>query len=582
MYEGITLQQGTVTLTKATPSLVLSGEVINNANATNDLKVYATMRFPESGRTPVGKIEFICTNGQNKQVATANLTHGASHYTFKGLSEGKYTITANYIPEIEKIVDENYNEVKGIQETFEVLNDFVSVQDVDLEASELELSQNDTGKTLNYKIKPDNATNRDVVWESSNPNIVSIDPRTGKIQVKGEGSVFITIRTKNGNYSDSLQLKVLGNTSNRVPVQSITFNQSNLKLDLNGANTQALNFSIAPSNATNQNISWKSQDDDIATVDDNGRVIAKSVGRTKIIAITQDGGKTAICEVQVIDSHQPDIKVTDITIQANNLTLEQGQRKMIVPTIAPVNASDKSILWTSSNPDVAEVTETGTIIAKSAGTSTITATARDGSGVTTNMTVTVTKGSNPPTEIEVTSVTLDKNKLSLTKGEAYTLKATLAPTNATNKNVEWKSENEAIATVTADGTVTAKSAGTVNIKVIALGNKNITATCTVIVTDELSPEVVPVTGVKLDREKVRLRQGRKDTLTAIVEPHNATHQDVTWKSANPSIVSVDKHGNITAHSKGETIITVKTKEGGFTATAKITVISSSESNNNNN
>ncbi len=101
MYEGITLQQGTVTLTKATPSLVLSGEVINNADATNDLKVYATMRFPESGRTPVGKIEFTCTNGQNKQVATANLTHGASHYTFKGLSEGKYTITANYIPEIE-------------------------------------------------------------------------------------------------------------------------------------------------------------------------------------------------------------------------------------------------------------------------------------------------------------------------------------------------------------------------------------------------------------------------------------------------------------------------------------------------
>ena len=582
MYEGITLQQGTITITKATPSLVLSGEVINNTNATNDLKVYATMRFPESGRIPAGQIEFTCTNGQYKKVATANLIHGASNYTFKGLPEGKYTITANYIPKIEGIIDENYNEVKGIQETFEVLNDFVSIQNVDLESSELELSLNDTGKTLNYQIKPDNATNQDVVWESSNPNIISIDPKTGKIEVKGEGSVFITIRTKGGNYSDSLQLKVVGNASNREPVQSITFDQNNLKLDLNGTKTQKLKASIAPHNATNQNISWKSQDDTIATVDDDGNVIAKSVGRTKIMAITQDGGKTAVCEVQVIDSHQPNILVTDIIIQEGNLTLEQGQRKMIIPTIAPVTASDKGIEWESSNLDVAEVTETGTIIAKSAGTATITATAKDGSDVTTSMTVTVTKGGNPPTEIEVTGVTLDKNELSLTKGESHTLKATLTPTDASNKNVEWKSDNEAIATVTADGKVIAKSAGTVTITVTALGNKNITATCTVIVTDDLSPEVVPVTGVKLDREKVRLSKGGKDTLTAIIEPQNATHKDVTWKSANPSIVSVDEYGNITAHSKGETKITVTTKEGGFTATAKITVDSSGGSNTNNN
>lgn len=495
MYEAITLQQGMVTLTKATPSIVLSGSVMNNDDATNDLKVYATMGFPEHGRTPVGKIEFICTDGQNKQVATANLEYGASNYTFKGLSEGNYTITANYIPKIEGIVDENYNEAKGIQETFEVVSNFVPVESVSLEVSELELTQNDTGKTIDYKIKPDNATNQVVVWESSNPNIVSINPTTGKMEVNGEGIVFITIRTKDGNYSDSAQLKVARNTSDRVPVESISLNQNNLKLDLSGESTQMLKPSITPYNATNQNIIWKSEDDSIATVDDQGKVIAKSVGRTMIMATTQDGGKTAVCEIQVIDSQQEEVKITDITIKENNLILKKGQRKILTTMIAPLNATDKGLLWTSSKPDVAEVTEVGTIIAKSAGTAIITATARDGSGVTASMTVTVT--------------------------------------------------------------------------------------------DELTPEVVPVTGVKLDREKVTLKKGREDTLIATVEPHHATNKEVTWESANPSIVSVDENGNITAHLKGETTITVTTKDGGFTASAKITVTSSSggssnSGNNNNN
>ena len=181
-------------------------------------------------------------------------------------------------------------------------------------------------------------------------------------------------------------------------------------------------------------------------------------------------------------------------------------------------------------------------------------------------------GEKIPTEgvvYKVTEVTLDKDSLSLEVGGEETLTATAAPDNATNKNVTWSSDNEGVATVDATGKVTAIGAGTATITVTtADGGK--TATCVVTVT----AATVPVTGVTLSQNQASLYYNRTPntlTLTATVAPANATNQNVTWASSDPSVATVDAAGKVTAVAPGTATITATTVDGGFTAICTVTV-----------
>ncbi len=171
-----------------------------------------------------------------------------------------------------------------------------------------------------------------------------------------------------------------------------------------------------------------------------------------------------------------------------------------------------------------------------------------------------------PSTVAVTGVTLSKTSLSLTEGGSETLTATVVPDNATNKNVSWSSSNTATATVDNTGKVTAVKAGSATITVTtADGGK--TAICSVTVTSK----VVTVTGVALDKETLEIAIGKTAQLKAMVAPDDATNKEVEWSTSDDKIVTVDAEGKITAIALGEATITVKTKDGGMTATCKVTV-----------
>ena len=168
--------------------------------------------------------------------------------------------------------------------------------------------------------------------------------------------------------------------------------------------------------------------------------------------------------------------------------------------------------------------------------------------------------------IHVTSVSLDKASLELTEGETAQLTATVLPDNATNKNVTWSTSNASIATVDANGLVTAVSAGTATITVTTEDGTK-TASCTVTVT-------VPVTGVTLSQTQASLYYNRTPntlTLTATVAPDNATNKDVTWTSSDSTVATVDQNGLVTALARGTAVITATTVDGGKTATCTVTV-----------
>ena len=171
-----------------------------------------------------------------------------------------------------------------------------------------------------------------------------------------------------------------------------------------------------------------------------------------------------------------------------------------------------------------------------------------------------------PATIKVTGVTLDRQTLEITEGETFALTATVAPSNATDKGLTWSSNTTAVATVDGNGKVIAVKAGEATVTVTTKdGGK--TATCKVTV----KAATVAVTEVELDKATLSLVEGDSETLTATVKPDNATNKEVTWKSNDEKIAAVDETGKVTAVKAGDATVTVTTKDGGKTATSKVTV-----------
>ena len=263
-------------------------------------------------------------------------------------------------------------------------------------------------------------------------------------------------------------------------------------------------------------------------------------------------------------------KVTEVKLDKDSLSLEVGGTATLTATITPSNATDQNVTWSSDPSGIVTITpdtsdsKKATITATGTGTTTIKATV-DGKSAECSVTV------NAAATVPVESVSLDKTELSLEVGGEETLTATVAPTNATNKNVTWESSNTSVATVDATGKVTAIGAGTATITVTTV-NQSKTATCEVTVT----AATVPVTGVTLSQTQASLYYNRTPntlTLTATVAPDNATNKAVTWTSSNPSVATVE-NGVVTALARGTAVITATAADGsGASASCTVTVSS---------
>ena len=241
-------------------------------------------------------------------------------------------------------------------------------------------------------------------------------------------------------------------------------------------------------------------------------------------------------------------KVDRVTLEPNTLTLEKGEKETLTATVAPTNATNKGVTWSSSNPEVATV-DNGVVTAGIGGGTTITVTTEDGSKTATcTMNVRVHIG------VPVQSVELNKTELALEVNGTEKLKATVEPQNATNNTVTWSSSNPEVATV-ANGTVTAVSAGTATITVTT-ADGNHKATCAVTV----NPNTVPVSGIQV-QGTASLYVGDTAKLTAKVEPTNATNPAVTWSSNNESVATVGTDGTVTAVSAGTATIRATAQDG---------------------
>ena len=259
---------------------------------------------------------------------------------------------------------------------------------------------------------------------------------------------------------------IIGCTEEPAPIAVASVTLDSTSMTLEEGESQKLTATVSPSNAENKTVLWTSSNSSVASVKD-GLVSAIKSGKATITAKSDDGGKTATCEVTVKAKVYP---VESVSLDKTSYEMTEGDEFTLTATVKPDNATNKNVIWSSSNNSVASVSS-GKVTALKAGAATITVKTEDGSKTAT-CEVNVKAKVYP-----VESVSLDKTSYEMTEGDEFTLTATVKPDNATNKNITWSSSNTSVASVS-NGKVTALKAGTTTITVKTEDGSK-TATCEV-------------------------------------------------------------------------------------------------------
>lgn len=255
------------------------------------------------------------------------------------------------------------------------------------------------------------------------------------------------------------------------------------------------------------------------------------------------------------------VPVTGVTLNKTETALVAGGSEQLIATIAPSNATNKDMTWTSEDATIATVSGNGTVTALAVGKTTITVTTSDG-GKTATCEVTVA-----PSPVPVTGIMLNKDETTIFEDATEQLTATVVPPEATNQNVEWTSDDDDIASVSPEGLVTAHGAG-FTVITATTDDGGYTATCEV----TISPFMVPVTGVSLNVTETSIEAGESEQLVATISPPDASNQNVAWYSSDEDVAAVSSGGMVLAIAEGEALITVTTDDGGFTDECLVTVL----------
>lgn len=404
------------------------------------------------------------------------------------------------------------------------------------------------------------SANIPVKYKSSNTKIATVDDN-GNITAKKAGKAIITVSA--GSKKSTCQV-VVYSTSNKtqenktkenktketkpkvIAVESIELSDTNIILT-EGEN-KSLTATVNPSNATNKNVSYTSENASVASVDSNGKITAVSAGQTKIV-VTSESNKNVKFETLVTVKAR-EIEVSSISLNTSNKTLLIGDSLSLNVNFVPQDATNKKITWTSSNTSVATVDANGKVVAKKEGSAKITATSNNNKTATVQIKVEKKK-------VEVKQVEINSNVTSMYVGDTITLSAVVTPNDADNKKVVWTSSNTSVATVDSYGKVVAKKSGSVKITATSSSNSSISDSKTIAVNNKH----IAVTKLNTSTTTYTLKYGKSLQWNVSVEPSDATNKQIVYTSSNESIAKVSSTGKITAqNTKGTATITAKSKE----------------------
>lgn len=288
----------------------------------------------------------------------------------------------------------------------------VKADKITLDKGELVLWATNQTESIKATVTPENAEDKDVVWESLDTSIVTVDQK-GNVTAVTDGTTFVKCSLKsNPKVFASCEVTVQVPEPSKpatIKATSITVEPKVLNLNTNDYFVDYLEYKILPENSDETDVVWESDNPKVAMVSEDGQVTANGVGTTTVRCyIEANPSLSATCTVNVKGSTEPEVvKVSGISLNPDiDLKIEEGSSYTIKATVAPSNATNSSVKWVSSSPDVATVDDNGNVTAIKAGSTTITCTAVDGSGVSASCPVTVkAKSTTNPSETEKTKYT---------------------------------------------------------------------------------------------------------------------------------------------------------------------------------
>ena len=357
-----------------------------------------------------------------------------------------------------------------------VLDYYIPVNNIILSKDSETLAINTTSK-INVSVDPVNASNKKAYFISSNPQIVSVDSE-GNIKANAIGTAYISITIE--NKTKTYKVNVVNSLN--ISLKSISIPKS---LTIKEGETNKLNVTYSPSDATNKKITWKSSNTRVVTVDSSGNVKGVSTGSATITATSNDGNYIATCKITVT---AVDKSLKSISLNKTELKLEMGKEETLIVNYNPTNAENKKVTWSSSNDEIVKV-ENGKIKALKPGNAEIKVVTEEGKK---EAVCKVTVVSAP-----IESISFSDESISVYLGSITTLVTNSVPNNTTIENPIWTSSDEAIATVE-DGKVTANKIGTTTITV-SDESKKITASIEVNVIEKPEEQLlITIDGYDID------------------------------------------------------------------------------------
>lgn len=313
--------------------------------------------------------------------------------------------------------------------------------------------------SLQVSMIPENAFYSELGWDTSDATVASVS-ESGEVTAINPGTANITVfSVRNPEIYTVCNVNVFEH--------AIGVSMSSTETTINVGETRTLSANTLPLGTSDNEISWSSSDPATASVDDLGNVTALRTGTCIIKATSVDGNYTAECTVTVV---QP---ATNVTLNKHETTIIVNNNEALTAAIIPDNTTNKEIIWTSNNTEVADVNNNGIVMAKKAGSAKIYATALSNPEAKDSCNVTVMQ---PATGITLEETSWTIGELGVTKQ----LVARVLPEDASNKSVLWTSSNNSVCTVSSSGVVTSSGYGNA-IVIATTTDGGYVATCTVTV-----------------------------------------------------------------------------------------------------
>ncbi|MFR3962550.1 Ig-like domain-containing protein [Eubacterium ventriosum] len=433
----------------------------------------------------------------------------------------------------------------------------VPVESINLNytSKKLNLDKEEDNKVkLEYNLAPSNTSQTDVVWSSSNEAVAEV--KNGVVEGKSVGRADITIASKdNPNAKKTCVVYV----SKELDKSKVTAVRNDKIINVNWKKVaHASSYVLSRYNKSTGIVNDIYEGTDTA-FEDKDLTSGKYVYTVKAI-VDENAADASLYSNSVSEESEAVIipeSVTGIEVANDyqHMGLFVGGSGKIRYSVLPSNATNTNVTFKSLNEKVAIVDANGVVTGVSEGNADIVITTEEG-GFEAKCTVRVDGIDARGIErVGDKTVTMGLN-------QTRQLQVKITPSDTTNKNVQWTSSNNSVATVDSNGVVTSKNSG----------STIITATTHNGLKTEFFIEVeTPVTNITLNSNEINLNPGGTFKLDATVNPSNASNKNIKWISANESIATVDQSGNVTADVAGTTYISAVSADGKVIATCTVNV-----------